>query len=111
MPLIEQRILIIEDEHLQDIRLVASELERHRMTVEALHSHLIHLVGMATRVDLEIDDCELDAMRGVVKCAPSTADQTPINVMGEELMDKACDQIEAIRSLGLRAQDPGGQRG
>src|SRR5260221_646696 len=97
MPLIEQRVFVIEDAHLVDIRLVASELERHKVTVEALHSHLIHLVGMATGVDLEIDDCELDAMRGVVKCKPVPA---PINVTGSEIseaMDKAVDMVEVIR--------------
>jgi len=99
MPLIEQRILVIEDAYLADIRLVASELERHRMTVEALHSHLVHLVGMATGVDLEIDNCELDAMRGVVKCEPALA---PINAMekasGEDLVAKmSLDLVENIR--------------
>ncbi len=103
MPLHEPKIVIIEDDYLPEIRLLASELERYRITVAALHSHLIHLVGMATGRDLEIDNCELDAMRGVLKCEPiEVSIPNPINgveqASGEDLVENmSLDLVEAIR--------------
>lgn len=119
IPLIEQRVIIIEDQHLPEIRLLASELERHKITVEALHNHLLLLVGLATGLDLEIDNCELDTVRGVLRCQPTPladAQAEAINTTDEmervmeKTFDKAFEQAAGFGSSATEVEEIRRQR-